>query len=308
MNKDQGENTNVSIDKVETWKRFFMQPGGWVQKTLKLLRTPKGFVLPILLLLIVVSFPAVGVGPVVVTVGGAVLSAVVVDMSIAYILRREYIFPSGAIITGLIIAMVLSPQEPWYIPLITSAIAILSKHLLKTRRRPIFNPAALGLFFAGIFLPGGQSWWGGLAMLSPWWLILLCVVGYLTVNRVNKFPQVLVYTGLYFLFFTFIALMGNDGATKVAEIFQVPFVNAVLFFVFFMLTDPPTSPGPSDEQIQFGMITSLSSVLTFIIFGSLTFLFVGLLIGNALLAWERTSSRSNEYAREKISEQVVNTK
>ena len=65
------------------------------------------------------------------------VSAVGVAAAIdALMLRRQqraWEFPSGAVLTGLLIAMILRPQEPWYVPAATSALAIVSKYIFRTR-------------------------------------------------------------------------------------------------------------------------------------------------------------------------------
>lgn len=238
-----------------------------------------------------------GFDRVAVDVLGAVLTAAGIDVCVVRVMRRRWMFPSGACITGLLVAMVLSPQEPWYIPIATSALAISSKQVLKIGRRPIFNPAALGLLVASLVFSSGQSWWGAVARLSPWWILLLLVIGYLVSDRVNKFPQVLAFLGSYFLLFTLAVLMGNS--TQLAEIFTVPFLNAALFFAFIMLTDPPTSPAKYEEQMQFGGAVALMSFLYYLFFGGVSFLLVGLLFGNGLIALERLSASSEQESRER---------
>src|SRR5262249_53122983 len=72
--------------------------------------------------------------------------------------RGIWIFPSGAILTGLIVAMVLSPAEPLTVPLVTSAAAGLSKYGARTRWSNVFNPAAVALVVAYFAFGGEQSW------------------------------------------------------------------------------------------------------------------------------------------------------
>ena len=90
--------------------------------------------------------------------------------------------------------------------------------------------------------------------------------------------------------------MGNSK--QLAEIFTVPFLNAALFFACIMLTDPPTSPARYEEQMQFGGAVALTSFLYYLFFGGLSFLLVGLLFGNGLIALERLPASSEEKNRE----------
>lgn len=67
-------------------------------------------------------------------------------------------YSPSAGITGLILAMVLTPL-PIYQQIIVGLVAILQKHLIKRDNRHIFNPAAFGLLFAWIVFGSPPVWW-----------------------------------------------------------------------------------------------------------------------------------------------------
>ena len=90
-------------------------------------RTPKGLVLIILAILVVLAAPSEGVRRVLPGLAGAVLVAGLTDAIILWKMRKAWEFPSGAVLTGLFVAMVLSPREPWYVAACTSEVAIASK-------------------------------------------------------------------------------------------------------------------------------------------------------------------------------------
>jgi Na+-translocating ferredoxin:NAD+ oxidoreductase RnfD subunit len=256
-------------------------------------RTPKGLLLAVLAVLLAVAAPAEGV----VRIAPGVLSASAVAMLIdAPILRRrerEWVFPSGALLTGLIVAMVLSPEEPWYVPAITSAIAVVSKYLLRTFSANVFNPAALGIVVTFYIFDTGQSWWGALGGVTPIALIALFVTGVFITDRVNKLPLVLAFVGSYYLLFTVAAFAGEPR--RVAEIFRPPDLQAVLFFAFFILTDPPTSPVKYPDQIICAVIVATSSFAVFELLGAAHYLLAGVLVGNVWEAWRRVRSRAAKF-------------
>ncbi|SFL53680.1 Na+-translocating ferredoxin:NAD+ oxidoreductase RNF, RnfD subunit [Paenibacillus sp. 1_12] len=241
------------------------------------LKTPKGYVLIILLVLTVVaslgSYSSQGIANVVI----AVCTAALLDLAMMCILKRKKLVPDGAILTGLIIALVLSPTTHWLITAAAAAIAIISKHALRMKKKPIFNPAAAGLLAVLLIFSSGHEWWGGLSALPGWTLILLVAGGYLVVNKVNKFPLLFAFLGTYFALFTGISLYHT---IDVNDIFRIPFINAVLFLSFFMLSDPPTSPSNYREQILFGMAAAIISVGVNVWIGGLSFLLAGLLAAN----------------------------
>ena len=216
----------------------------------------------------------------------AVAVAVLIDAPILRRRRKAWEFPSGAILTGLLVAMVLSPQEPWYVTACTSAVAILSKYIFRTRSANVFNPAALALVATFYVFDTGQSWWGALPDITP--LVALPVLfatGVLITDKVNKIPLVLAFLGSYYLLFTVTAFLGDPR--PVAETFVTPDLQAVLFFAFFILTDPPTSPVKYPDQIVCGVLVAATSYGVFELVGAACYLLAGVLVGNVLEAWRR---------------------
>lgn len=257
-------------------------------------KTPKGMVLVVLGILVVPAMLATGIRLTSVVLVSASLAAMVTDVVILRLRRGRWIFPSGALITGMIIAMVLSPREPWWIAALTAAIAILSKYLLRGRTANVFNPAALALFIAYYLFETAQSWWGALPEVHPTALLLLIGTGAFIVVQVNKVPSVLTFLGAHFLLFTSAALLRDP--LEVASIYRTPDLHAALYFALFMVTDPPTSPPGHRDQVIYAAITAVAAYGAFEMLGGVHYLLIGLLVANI---WEglrrarmkRTSSK-----------------
>lgn len=217
----------------------------------------------------------------------AVIVALAFDVLCSVIAKRKRIVPDGAAITGLIVALILSIASPWYIIVSTSAISILSKHLITYKNRPIFNPATFGLLVSVPLFHTQQSWWGAFGDLSGWYVMLLLIGGYWVVNRVQKFPQVFAFLGVYLLTLLAISrgiLPLDVGALQAGGFYDAlrpPFINATLFFALLMLTDPPTSPAKTGDQIVFGSVAALAGAIIYGLYGGLIYLYIGLLIGNS---------------------------
>ncbi|HKV49227.1 MAG TPA: RnfABCDGE type electron transport complex subunit D [Candidatus Acidoferrales bacterium] len=252
---------------------------------LRFFRTPKGMLLIILTILIVISQPAARLHFVLPGVFVALIAAAGLDAIILRMAHEEWEFPSGAVLSGLIIAMVLSPHEPWYVFVWTSAIAIASKYIFRTRSANVFNPAAFGLVVTFYMFNTGQSWWGALPEVSPYALIALFAMGIFISDRVKKIPMVLIFLGAYFLLFTVTSYLGDPA--NAAEIFRTPDFQSVLFFAFFILTDPPTSPVSYRDQMICGAMVAVASYAVFELLGAAYFLLAGVLVGNTWEAWRR---------------------
>ena len=270
------------------------------QRARRLARSPKGLVFLILLGLAAIAGPAEGLGRVIPALLVAVIVAAVLDVGATWARQRSWLFPDGAAVSGLIVALVLSPREPLYVPATASLVAIGSKHLLRTprlKRVNVFNPAAVGLLACIVLFSSRQSWWGALPDLPAPAILPLLAAGYVITERINKLPQVLAFLGAYVGLLAMSALLTHGQSERLAEVFRTPYISAALFFAFFMLTDPVTSPTRAGEQIELGCIVGLSSVCAFLSVPGLYFLLVGLLIGNAWLAWRRAHAHQERHAR-----------
>ena len=266
-------------------------------------RTPKGLLIIVLIILVALAAPGEGIESVVPGVAGAVIVAGLLDVLILRKIRNAWEFPSGAVLTGLLVAMILTPQEPWYVAACISAIGVASKYVARTRSANVFNPAALALVATFYFFDTGQSWWGALPRITPFALLALIATGVFIADKVNRIPLALVFLGAYFLLFTLTAYLGDP--VKVAEIFRAPDLHAVLFFAFFILTDPPTSPVKYADQIVCGVIVALVSYAIFEWLGAAYYLLGGLLVGNIWEAWNRSQSVSRRRQSSNVDGQVT---
>ncbi|QWU16133.1 NQR2, RnfD, RnfE family [Paenibacillus sophorae] len=228
----------------------------------------------------------------------AVVASLAVDIIYCRIEKRKRLMLDGAIITGLIISLILSTATSWPIVAATAVIAILSKHLFVYRKKPVFNPAVFGLLLSALIFHTGQSWWGAFGNFPAWTLIFVALGGYPVTSRVNKYAQLFSFLGA---FFALLVIMGYYDIGNISSAFRPPFINAALFFGFFMLTDPPTSPAKVKDQIIFGLLVAAAAAIIYGFFGGLTYLFIGLLLGNLYqLVKARASLNVSKKVRAKL--------
>jgi Na+-translocating ferredoxin:NAD+ oxidoreductase RnfD subunit len=266
-------------------------------RTIKWMKTPKGYVTISLITYLIIA--SIGYR----TINGfrnaliAVVAAFVIEFFYSRMTNRKC-SKDGAIITGLIISLVLSITTPWPYVVGTAAIAILSKHLLVFKKKPIFNPAAIGLFVSVFIFHIGHSWWGAFGDLPSWLMMFLLIGGYIVTARVNKFPQVFAFLGTFFVLLFF---MGYFQVGDAADALRPPFINATIFFGLFMLTDPPTSPAKYKNQILFGAISAISGIVVYGMLGGLTYLFFGVFMGNLYNYWNKRSvMKASELKQQRV--------
>ncbi|WP_442603196.1 RnfABCDGE type electron transport complex subunit D [Paenibacillus sp. KN14-4R] len=265
---------------------------------IKWAKTPKGYVALSLIAYLLIA--SIGYQDIKGIKNGiiAIAASLATDVLFGLFQKRKRIRPDGALITGLIIALILSSTTSWLVVAATSIIAILSKHLLVHKKKPIFNPATFGLLLSIIIFKTGQNWWGAFADLPVWMMAFLLIGGYAVTNRVNKFPQVFSFLGTYLFLLLIMGLLNGGDAS---DALRPPFIQAALFFAFMMLTDPPTSPAKYKDQIAFGVLTALVGAAIYALFGGLMYLFIGLLVGNC---YHYLKIKSVEHS---VSKRVRNT-
>jgi Na+-translocating ferredoxin:NAD+ oxidoreductase RnfD subunit len=256
----------------------------------RFMRTPKGLLLVVLGLLIVIAAGHEGWRVLAPGLGSAIACAALVDGLILRWRRGRWEFPDGAILSAMLVAMVLSAQQPWHYTAVTAVVAILSKYLFRSRAANVFNPAAFALVATFYVFDTGQSWWGALPSASPVAEAVVLLTGVFIADRVNKMPLVLAFLGVYYALFTATAFVGSPAG--VAEVFRTPDVQAALFFAVFILTDPPTSPVRYRDQIICGAIVATVSYVVFVWVGAAYYLLAGVLIGNMWEAWRRITRRT----------------
>ena len=256
-------------------------------------RTPKGLLTILLVILVAVAAPHEGLSIVAPGLLSSVLVAGVIDAAILRARRGRWEFPDGAILTALLIAMVLSAQQPWHYAAVTSAVAVFSKYAIRSRAANVFNPAAFALVATFYLFDTGQSWWGALPNVDPWLQIALVITGLWIAERVNKLPLVLAFLGIYYALFTIAAFLGSTTqVAQVAEVFRTPDLQAGFFFAVFILTDPPTSPVRHSAQILCAAIVAIVSFIVFQWIGAAYYLLAGVLVGNVWEAWRRIGIRT----------------
>jgi Na+-translocating ferredoxin:NAD+ oxidoreductase RnfD subunit len=256
----------------------------------RFLKTPKGILIVLLALLAALAGCYEGLTTVAPGFLTAVLAAGAVDAAVLRARRRRWSLPDGAVLSGMFVAMVLSAQGPWYYAPVTAIVAVLSKYAVRSRAANVFNPAAVAIVLTYYVFNSGQSWWGALPGVPLGLQPALLATGLYITDRVNRMPLVLAFLGTYFTLFTATAFLGQPG--PVAAIFRPPDAHAALFFAFFILTDPPTSPVKYPDQLVCGVIVAVSSFVVFQWIGAVYFLLAGVLVGNVWEAWRRARRRA----------------
>ncbi|MFH1398361.1 MAG: RnfABCDGE type electron transport complex subunit D [Candidatus Omnitrophota bacterium] len=179
----------------------------------------------------------------------AVISSLIAESTTLFFKKKLFEITESSIITGLIIGFVLSSNLAWRVIVAASLIAIISKHLIRFQNKPIFNPAAFGIFLAVVLFNVSTQWRGAYL----WYLLL--PAGMYFIYKIRKIEIIIGYV------LVFICLFGIQAFWQKNSIWHIlGYLN--YFYIFIMIIEPKTTPVKPALKFLFG---SGIAVLIFIL-------------------------------------------
>jgi hypothetical protein len=162
----------------------------------------------------------------------------------------------------------------WWIFAGTAAVALISKYVLRLGGGHIFNPSNIGLVLCFLVLGPGRAepldfWWGP---MDAWMVLALGIIvlgGLVILTRL----KLLTIAASFWLAFAVatgaLALSGHAMTARwhLGEISGLTFwwvlitSPEILVFVFFMITDPKTSPRATRARIAYAVSIALLATL-----------------------------------------------
>lgn len=195
------------------------------------------------------DFP-LGVSAIALTVFGALLAHTV---CLRFAAHYHSDWPS-AVISALSICLLLRYSHVEF-AILTAALAVASKAVLRFGGRHLFNPSALALVLVtlscdGAWLSPGQ--WGRTA----WWLFAVAGAGLIVVTRARRADISLAFLAAISVSVFIRALwLGDPVAIAIHQLTN----GALLLFAFFMISDPRTGPVSRRGRIVFGILIGVAA-------------------------------------------------
>ena len=158
----------------------------------------------------------------------SLVTAAVLEVAITFRAQRVLMWPASALLTGNGVAFVLrvpgTEHGDWWsmngawIFAATSAVALLSKYLVRVRRQHVFNPSNFGLVLCFLLLGASRAdplalWWGPLSPALVLAIALIVVGGFLILRRLHL---VGVAVGFWLAFAAGIGVLAASGHTMTA--------------------------------------------------------------------------------------------
>ncbi len=216
----------------------------------------------------------------------ALVPAFIVDFALTLRRTGSLQWPASGLNTATGIALILRVvgTEPgnlwswqgWYLYALVSGFAVLSKYVIRYRGTHVFNPSNLALVIVFVLLGSGRVepldlWWApfGLTMFIVYAIILGGGTRALSPLRLNVMPAAFWITlavGLGVLSGSGHCITARWSLQPVCDTeFWWVFMTSpeLLFFLFFMITDPKTIPSGRLSRVMSAIIIGL--VATFLI-------------------------------------------
>jgi Na+-transporting NADH:ubiquinone oxidoreductase subunit NqrB len=214
----------------------------------------------------------------------ALVTSAVLEVGIAFRRQRVIMWPASALLTGNGVAFVLRvpgtehgdwwSMHGWWIFALTSAVALLSKYVIRFRGNHVFNPSNFGLVLCFLALGPEQAdplpfWWGPLSPALVLALAIIVAGGFAILGRLHLTEIAL---GFWLAFAAGIAVLAASGHQMTAywhvgpiEGFEFWWVLVtspeILVFLFFMITDPRTIPEAGRARRTYAVGVGLLAVL-----------------------------------------------
>ena len=164
-------------------------------------------------------------------------TSVIAEIVLARIVLGTWKNLSSAYITGISVGILIRSNVLWPY-FITALLSILSKYVLRYKGRHLWNPSNFGvswmLFLSSMNVAGLSIQWGSnLAAMAIIW-----VLGLLIVNRAKRLHVTVTYVVSFVILAYVRCLITGDAFFAELSPLTGPMYQ---LFIFFMITDPPTS-------------------------------------------------------------------
>jgi hypothetical protein len=206
----------------------------------------------------------------------AILASAFLEIAITFQRKRQLVWPASAMLTGSGVALIFRVIgtergdhwgfQGWYLFALVAAVSLATKYSLTYRGSQLFNPSNVGLVAAFLLL-GSQKvepldfWWAPLSwsMIAAYSIILiggLIITARLRLLSLAAAFWLALAAGLGLVAGTGHCMTAAWSVQPVcgADFWQIVMTSPeVLIFLFFMITDPKTTPVSTGSRVAFGL-------------------------------------------------------
>jgi Na+-translocating ferredoxin:NAD+ oxidoreductase RnfD subunit len=206
------------------------------------------------------------------------------EIGIAAWRQHVLLWPASALITGNGVSFILRVPgthhgdwwslHGWWIFVATAAVSLLSKHVIQIGGGHIFNPSNIGLVLCFLVLGRNRAepldfWWGP---MSPWLGLAFAIIVTGALVILTRLKLVGIAVGFWVAFAAGIGALAATGHAMTARWHLGPIAGIhlwwtlvtspeILVFLFFMITDPRTTPRGQKARVVYAVCVGLLAAL-----------------------------------------------
>ena len=171
------------------------------------------------------------------------------ELALSRIYYRKWPNLISAYMTGVSIGILV--RSPFWWPYaVGSILAIFQKYAIQFRGRHLFNPSNFGLCMLLLAAPGSVAALSKQWTNTPWVMLFIFCLGLVVIARLKRLHVVFTYvSGFVLLSLLRSAITGVPVWAEVGQVLGAAFQ----LFIFFMITDPRTSPATRNGRIAYAM-------------------------------------------------------
>jgi len=202
------------------------------------------------------------------------------ELAILKVQNKALYLPYSAIITSFGIILMIGWFK-WYIPYILTALSLVQKKFLTIQNRHIFNPSNFAVVIALLlFYPKALPIIGQIGYQGYFIVIAVIILATLILIRVNRLTISVIFA-ISYIALEYLVIGASEPTWQLTNFLDKFYTTSFIVYIFFMLTDPLTTPDSIKLQALFGVVVSAILV-------SLDY-FVGIRVWNLFLALFLTS-------------------
>jgi Na+-transporting NADH:ubiquinone oxidoreductase subunit NqrB len=168
-------------------------------------------------------------------------------------------FSFSALSTAIGVMLMLSSTHLWIIMFLI-ALGLASKHILQLHKKHFFNPSNFSLILGLLFFYHDAHLVLGQLGDAIWLQIVVFVLAVAILLRVKRWRIPMVFIVMY-VALQYTIVLSNDPMMTLDNIWEHFYAVSFFLFIFFMLTDPQTTPQNTYAQVFFAFFIALCATL-----------------------------------------------
>lgn len=220
-------------------------------------------------------------------IGITMASAVLLEMLFYRVLVGGWVFPLSALITGMGLSILINYAHGYLLAALPPLFAIGSKYLFTLRGRHVYNPALFGvvaclLLTNGMISDSPAYQWGGSYAIAAF-IITLALFGF--VLRIGRMALIVSFLIFYAIGVTVRAWLTRWHMPMETWLLGAATTPTLYLFVFFMITDPQTSPASKKGQIFVAFALAAIDFILHLKESLSTFFYAAFLVTSLRFVW-----------------------